>query len=566
MTQLNLQAVADLPPALLRAHREESDQFQVAQRLAQHLEKVFHVEFAIFEGPTGQTVRFPEVARNADWDLVGQLCCEVDRRGRFEFIRDDDPLLFLAIPLEFQGRRWVAVATVLVGSPAEHQALAVVEQWLGLETNEAAAWLDRQPRFTVDALERLADVSLTLLRSEERNQKVQAEADSLAAQIASTYEEITLLYRLTQNLKLSQSDEDLCRHALGWLREVIPAEGLAIRLAPLPDADGQTPGLRTEPVMLIDGDCPIDNAQFGELIAESKLHANSRPLVANRRAVDSLEWKFPGIRELVLVPVADGETLFGWLAAFNHRGEREFGTDEAQLLASVGTILGTHAQNADLYRQRAELLAGVVRALTSAIDAKDPYTCGHSDRVARVSVRLGQDLGLDNEALKTLYLSGLLHDIGKIGIDENILRKPGRLTPAEYEHIKTHPEIGYNILIDLKRLAPVLPGVRHHHEAWDGTGYPVGLSGENIPFIARIMAVADAFDAMGSDRPYRKGMADQKLDAILREGAGTQWDPQVIEAYFRIRDDLRHITHREQDEIDPDVPQWVSPGNGTASS
>ena len=128
-----------------------------------------------------------------------------------------------------------------------------------------------------------------------------------------------------------------------------------------------------------------------------------------------------------------------------------------------------------------------------------------------------------------------------------MLRKPGKLTAAEYEHIKMHAEIGYRILKDLKQFDQVLPVVRHHHEAWDGSGYPFGLAGESIPLFARIVAVADSFDAMSSDRPYRKGMDDEQLDVIMKAGAGKQWDADVVEAYFAIRDQLRHIAHDEHE-------------------
>jgi putative nucleotidyltransferase with HDIG domain len=247
----------------------------------------------------------------------------------------------------------------------------------------------------------------------------------------------------------------------------------------------------------------------------------------------------------VLVPLAEGKRLFGWMAAFNHVDGREFGTVEASLMGSIGSILGIHSSNLDLYRQQADDLAGVVRAMSLAIDAKDPYTHGHSDRVAQVAVKIAQELGCDIEVLKTIYLGGLLHDIGKIGIDDNVLRKPGKLNDAEYEHVKQHAEIGYRILRDLRSMAPVLPIVLHHHEAWDGAGYPYGLTGENIPYLARIVAVADAYDAMASDRPYRAGMPDDKLDNIMRSGAGKQWDQEIVAAFFRARQSIREISRRE---------------------
>jgi putative nucleotidyltransferase with HDIG domain len=195
--------------------------------------------------------------------------------------------------------------------------------------------------------------------------------------------------------------------------------------------------------------------------------------------------------------------------------------------------------------------------MSSAIDAKDPYTRGHSDRVARVSVRLCQELGLDQDTIRTIYLAGLLHDVGKIGIDDNVLRKPGKLTDAEYEHIKSHVEIGYRILRGLKKMGHLLPIVLHHHESWDGKGYPYGLTGNNIPYLARIVAVADAFDAMSSDRPYRKGMPDEKLDAIFQAGAGKQWDPDVVAAFFRARDDIRKITNHDPDPVETVSVEWA---------
>jgi HD-GYP domain-containing protein (c-di-GMP phosphodiesterase class II) len=148
-------------------------------------------------------------------------------------------------------------------------------------------------------------------------------------------------------------------------------------------------------------------------------------------------------------------------------------------------------------------------------------------------------MGLPDEELKTIHLSGLLHDIGKIGVDDQVLRKPGALTDEEFEQIKKHPMIGYNILSGLKNLAHVLPGVRNHHENFDGSGYPDKLAGEDIPLLARVLAVADAYDAMSSDRPYRKGMPAEKIDDIFRRGADRQWDARVLDAFFRCRDDVR---------------------------
>jgi putative nucleotidyltransferase with HDIG domain len=202
-------------------------------------------------------------------------------------------------------------------------------------------------------------------------------------------------------------------------------------------------------------------------------------------------------------------------------------------------------------------MEGVLRALTSAIDAKDPYTCGHSERVAQIAVRLARKLGCNRQSLHTVFLAGLLHDIGKIGIDDNVLRKPGKLSAAEYEHIKLVPKLGHKILRDLKQLSDVTPIVLHHHETFDGSGYPDGLRGEGIPLLARIVAVADAVDAMASERPYRAGMSDDKIDMNLSKGSGTQWDPAVVDAFFAIREDLREFGLGKRQRRDDEVPHYM---------
>ena len=140
-----------------------------------------------------------------------------------------------------------------------------------------------------------------------------------------------------------------------------------------------------------------------------------------------------------------------------------------------------------------------------------------------------------------IYVAGLLHDIGKIGVSDTILGKPGALTKEEFQEVQKHPMIGFNILQGLKNLHHVLPGVRNHHENIDGSGYPDQLAGDQIPLMARILAVADAYDAMGSDRPYRRGMPVSKIETIFREGAAQQWDRSVIDAYFEIRDEIERL-------------------------
>lgn len=186
-----------------------------------------------------------------------------------------------------------------------------------------------------------------------------------------------------------------------------------------------------------------------------------------------------------------------------------------------------------------QLLESLYTTLALALDARDQYTAGHSVRVAEYSVLIGREAGLCEASLDTLRKSALLHDIGKIGIRDSILLKEGRLTHEEFEEIKKHPVIGAGILSNVQpgeMMEPLIPGVKYHHERYDGMGYPDGLRGDDIPLFGRIMAVADAYDAMTSDRPHRRGMPAEKALSIIEEGKGTQWDPEFAELFLNVMD------------------------------
>jgi len=344
-------------------------------------------------------------------------------------------------------------------------------------------------------------------------------------------EEVELLHALTQNMHLSRSPGDLIGLTLSRLTTAVPAE---MHLVWLDLSEG-------DPLFRRAGEPLLDEHGLARLVSRFDDLTLAKPLVKNDIAESLLGADFPGIFNFCLVPILEGTRRYGWLVSANLTREARFTTIHSTLLASVGTLLATHNRNVDLYGEYDDLLLSFVRSLVSSLDAKDPYTRGHSERVALIAQRIGREMKLPDDDLRDIYLSGLLHDIGKIGVNDEIIRKPGSLTAEEFEQIKKHPIIGYNILAGLKNLKRVLPGVRNHHEAFNGTGYPDGLAGESIPMMARIMAVADSYDAMGSDRPYRKGMPLEKLEAILRGGAGNQWDPRVVAAYFACRENVAEI-------------------------
>ncbi len=203
------------------------------------------------------------------------------------------------------------------------------------------------------------------------------------------------------------------------------------------------------------------------------------------------------------------------------------------MAGDIETFIDRLKQAAD---ENHELFLGSIRMLAAAIDEKDPYTRGHSDRVARYSVLIGQQLGLSPEELDKLRISALLHDVGKIGVDDRVLKKPGALTAEEFEIMKQHPSKGANIMRPVAQLKDVLPGIELHHEHINGKGYPYGLKGDEIPLMARIIAVSDTLDAITTNRPYQSAMDTEAALEIIRKVAGTKFDQKVVEALVRIVD------------------------------
>ncbi|HOZ54987.1 MAG TPA: HD-GYP domain-containing protein [Clostridia bacterium] len=189
---------------------------------------------------------------------------------------------------------------------------------------------------------------------------------------------------------------------------------------------------------------------------------------------------------------------------------------------------------AKLNQELANAYIDSIETLRTTVEAKDPYTRGHSDRVSAYSVLLGRHLGLAEEDFKTLQIAGLFHDIGKIGITDNILLKNEKLTEEEYSEIKHHPEIGVTILSKSKIFTNILPIVQHHHEKYDGSGYPGRLIGNSIPFLARIVCIADSFDAMATRRPYRYSISIELIKHELEKNKGSQFDPSLCDTFIKI--------------------------------
>ncbi|MFA7486393.1 MAG: HD-GYP domain-containing protein, partial [Phycisphaerae bacterium] len=208
-------------------------------------------------------------------------------------------------------------------------------------------------------------------------------------------------------------------------------------------------------------------------------------------------------------------------------------------------------ENGRLFTDLKELFIGSLKALTNSIDAKDQYTRGHSERVAFISKwiaeRAAGELNIGQEQIHKIYLAGLLHDIGKMGIDESVLRKKGKLTEEEFACIKNHPSIGAGILAEIKQMREIVPGVLCHHEKIDGSGYPNRILGEEIPLIGKIVGLADSFDAMTSKRTYRDAMSVEQARKEIEIGLGTQFDETIGRIF--LNSDLYHLWDMLQDGL-----------------
>lgn len=448
-------------------------------------------------------------------------------------------LVFYAVPLPDIDDLPVIAVGYVVNSPAE---CPVEMRMLGRELNWSDAdindWWRDQPSANPQLLERLL---VAVVDGESRQNTYRSEIAALIKEVERSCEELSVLHDLTASLTVSRSPVELAQLCLSGMSGLIEAGG---SLVILEDMQGEQHVLRK-------GHVPLDDESLQRLVSRFAANAWNRPLIRNDLTGTLMGADFPGLDSLMLTRITDGIHASGWILLCNHRAGHEFGCIESGLLRTMATILATHLRNQQLYEERSDLLMQFISSLVSTLDARDPYTCGHSERVARIARRIGKEMGLPDEDLEDLYRSGLLHDIGKIGINDAVLRKPEALTREEFEHVKQHPMIGYRILSKLTGLQRLLPGVRHHHEDFNGNGYPDRLAGEKIPLMARIMAVADACDAMRSDRPYRAGMPLEKVENIFKAGSGQQWDPQVIEAYFRCREDVQLIVKSQAKQPAP---------------
>jgi HD-GYP domain-containing protein (c-di-GMP phosphodiesterase class II) len=383
--------------------------------------------------------------------------------------------------------------------------------------------------------------------------------DTESSHSAGTWETILTLDRLIRRLRIHKEPAKNQHRILDAAFKQLRAETLIW----VPQQSDAPIAIQGEPLL-----APPECRSLANCLSQHPDYRPLEPLLCNDMKATGWANRFPQVSNLLAFLLTDQGPL-GWVIAINKlpagvrssafgsagpadppgrqpkaEGRTPFRKSDAALLTPFAALLELHGRGSARYQDLKELLVGLTRSLTAALDAKDSYTYGHSERVARIAVELGRELGLSGDELSDIYLAGLLHDVGKIGIRDSVLGKVEPLTPEEFEHIKQHVTIGYAILSDLRPIRNLLPGVLYHHEHWDGNGYPDGLAGEAIPLLARILAVADAYDAMSTNRPYRDALPCRKVEEILVKGGGTQWDKRIVEAFLRCRQKIHTIRQR----------------------
>ena len=413
-----------------------------------------------------------------------------------------------------------------------------------------------------DAVVRSARVAVKQTEQQTMIDYLDRQLGFFLEQVSGDLEEACWFRIMADHVAACRADDPLellCQRILPQLRNLLDAQSLLL-LQDLEAEDGQ---YVADSIVAIDSDHEsFEDLQHSaiDLVSQLREQATSHAIVINTRfsTGQAQPVELPeAIDEMVLVRVGTQAQHFGWLIALGRRhgqgagevsSETEFGTHEATLMETAAVMLATHAANCDLFDEQEQTLVGVVKAMVNALDARDPYTRGHSDRVARIGKCIAEQLKLTETECEDVHLAGLLHDIGKIGVPDHVLLKNGPLEKAEREQIEQHPVTGHAILSPVPQLSKILPGVLHHHERVDGAGYPEKLQGETIPLSGRILAVADAYDAMTTCRPYRKAMPAAKAERILLQGAGTQWDADVLEAFFAAMHHVRTVYTQDSEQ------------------
>src|SRR5262245_29974310 len=348
---------------------------------------------------------------------------------------------------------------------------------------------------------------------------------------------LSTLHRVSELLAGARDVEALSDVTLRAILEVLAADRGAIVLRPADGTDGPPEVLAWRSKAQAAARFAVSRTLVADVIARG-VSVFAHDASSDIRFADGQSVIGQRIRSVMCVPLRTTDEILGALYVDSLSGVGKFNESDLELLAAIGNQAGVAMHRVRLMGDLERLLLDTIKAIAATIDARDGYTHRHSERVAALTGQLARELGLSEDQRETAELSALLHDVGKIAVPDSILNKPGKLTAEEYAEMRKHTLHGARILGNIENAAvkAVIPGVQYHHERWDGTGYPEGLKEENIPFLGRLLGVADFYDAVTSARAYRAAMPASEAVAMVQKGSGSHFDPAVAAALVRLFD------------------------------